>query len=373
MIDITHILQFVKGKKILLQLSGGKDSIACMILLKELGVELEAIHFIHAYNYPLPTEIAIKACKKFNVRLHIKDVTGDLSTLLMNNNFSGRPCRHCKSIMDYFTVKFAKASGCQIICIGDTGDDTMLINRLLEIESSSQVLSRYINKNVNLPADTFIVRPLLKIHGKEILEFVKSRFADFKRVHDTGDKYFEYSREGCPLQFKDMGAEYTEDMMKKLKLYNSLCSEFAMSRNIRASIHLPSEFIVTIPKGYEDECRKYLIDKGCKINSKQINQFDNFVTTVNVRANGITLSPNVIYESFIRYIERLGLKSRYVNDNQSIVRITGDNFDAVCFFSTQQIISISIISSFSLNHETLGNLCVEIFHTCNFSVSSTKI
>ena len=35
MIDITHILQFVKGKKILLQLSGGKDSIACMILLKE--------------------------------------------------------------------------------------------------------------------------------------------------------------------------------------------------------------------------------------------------------------------------------------------------------------------------------------------------
>ena len=51
MIDITHILQFVKGKKILLQLSGGKDSIACMILLKELGVELEAIHFIHAYNY----------------------------------------------------------------------------------------------------------------------------------------------------------------------------------------------------------------------------------------------------------------------------------------------------------------------------------
>lgn len=372
MIDITHILPHITGKKVLVQLSGGKDSLACLILLKEIGIKLEAIHFIHAYNYSLPTEMAKMACEKFGVRLYTIDVTADLSKLLLGG-FKGRPCRLCKSIMDRITVDIAEQNNHQIICIGDTCDDKTLINRLLDCEGEMRVLSRYINKAVVLPSEIAVIRPLLKYHGDEIAVFVKSKFPDFKRVHDTGDKYFDYSREGCPLQFKDMGAEYTEDMIRNLKHYNSLCSEFAISKNIRASIHLPSEFIVTIPKGYEDECRKYLIKNGCMLRNHRPLLSPRFATTAHVRTNGITLSADIMSEAFARLIERLGLKTTYLVENPSNIMIGGECFDADCFIVSSQIISITIISSFSINIKILGRICMEIFHTYDFSVSNSKI
>ena len=373
MIDISHVLPHITGKRVLLQLSGGKDSLACMILLKEQGVALEAIHFVHAYNYSLPTEMAKQVCEKIGVRLHIKDVSNELSSMVLNG-FEGRPCRHCKAIMDRITVEFASNTNTQIICIGDTGDDTMLINRLLTIEGEGVILSRYINNYVNLPKNISVIRPLLKYHGDDILSFVQSKYSNFKRVHDTGDKYFDYSREGCPLQFKDMGVEYTVDIMRYLKTYNSLCAEFAMAHNIRASIHLPSEFIVTIPKGYEDECRKYLIDKGCKLRNNQFKKTTNFVVATHVRTNGITLSSEAIrYEFFMRFIERLGFKILNVIKDAMNIHVTGESYEAECHVWKKNMISITIYSSFPINQKILENLCVEIFHTYDFHVSNIKI
>lgn len=373
MIDITHLLPHITKKKVLLQLSGGKDSLACMILLKEQGVALEAIHFVHSYNYSLPTEMAKQSCEKFGVRLHIMDVSNELSSMLLNG-FVGRPCRHCKAIMDRITVEFASDTNHQLICIGDTGEDTMLINRLLSTEGKGIILSRYINNSVNLPKNISVIRPLLNYQSDDIVKFVQSKYPNFKRVHDTGDKYFDYSREGCPLQFKDMGAEYTEDIMKKLKTYNTFCTEFAMSHNIRASIHLPSEFIVTIPKGYEDECRKYLIDKGCKLIKKQLNKTTNFVVTAHVRTNGITLSSEAIKnEIFMRFIERLGLKNFRVIEDVMNIHVTGDCFEAECHVWAKYMVSIAIFSSFPINQKKLENLCMEIFHTYDFHVSNIKI
>ena len=53
--------------------------------------------------------------------------------------------------------------------------------------------------------------------------------------------------------------------MERLKTGNTLCSEYATSRGIKASIHLPSEMIVTIPKGYEEDCREYVVGMGFKL------------------------------------------------------------------------------------------------------------
>lgn len=50
-----------KDTKVLLQLSGGKDSIACMIYLKEHSMEFEAIHFVHKYTSVRDNELYLKA------------------------------------------------------------------------------------------------------------------------------------------------------------------------------------------------------------------------------------------------------------------------------------------------------------------------
>ena len=54
----SQICDIQEDSRVLLQLSGGKDSIACMILLKENGVKFDAIHFVHDYSYSLPTSMA---------------------------------------------------------------------------------------------------------------------------------------------------------------------------------------------------------------------------------------------------------------------------------------------------------------------------
>ena len=131
-----------KDTKVLLQLSGGKDSIACMIYLKEHSMEFEAIHFVHKYGYSLPTAMAKKACEEFHVKLNIIDVTNEIGSLFLNG-YDGRPCRYCKGIMDKVTVNYAQANGFQLICVGDTKDDQTLINRLVKYEGMVNNISRY--------------------------------------------------------------------------------------------------------------------------------------------------------------------------------------------------------------------------------------
>jgi len=256
----------ITSSKVLIQLSGGKDSVACLVKLCEHKIKCEAIHFIHNFSYELPTNEAKRICRQLNVKLHIIDINEKIKDLFLND-FRLRPCRYCKGIMDRITVDFASKNGFDYICVGDTLDDTMLINRLHEMKEKNLFVAKYFNKAVELPEKLFILRPLIAMKSHDIYEYLAKNEIFVQRVGDTGDKYFEYSREGCPLQFKDFGVPYTNELMTKLKRYNLLCAEFAIQMGIRASIHLPSEFIVTIPKGYEGACREYLIAKGCSLSA----------------------------------------------------------------------------------------------------------
>ena len=356
-----------KDTKVLLQLSGGKDSIACMIYLKEHSMEFEAIHFVHKYGYSLPTAMAKKACEEFHVKLNIIDVTNEIGSLFLNG-YDGRPCRYCKGIMDKVTVNYAQANGFQLICVGDTKDDQTLINRLVKYEGMVNNISRYFNQSVPIPDDIAIFRPLLEYNSDETLDLVLHRLPWFKRVHDTGDKYFEYSREGCPLQFKDYGVVYTKELMEKLQYLNMLCGQFATQKGIRASIHLPSEFIVTIPKGYEDECWHYLQSHGANLKPIHLKKILRYSFFIDLNLNSAMCSANIIKIACERLIERLSITGDFVFSDRMGYLAT-DEVKVDIFWDTNDRLLVSITSlEMKYNKSQIENLCMEIFHTREFVV-----
>lgn len=366
---ISHIP--IPKEKILLQLSGGKDSVACLLYLLEQGAEVEAVHFYHKYGYYLPSEMAQKICEKFNVPLHKINITEDIEDLFLGG-FSERPCRFCKSIMDYKTVQLAVSRNFNYICVGDTKDDTMLINRIKDENTSIPFFSRYFNLKVELPEHISIYRPLLEWDGKKTLEFVQKQITFFKRVNDTGDKYFDYSREGCPLQFKDLGVPYTKQLMTELLKYNALCSEFATKKGIRASIHLPSQFIVTIPKGYEKECREFLQSHGCNLKDIPLKDEKN-IYCINIFSNTV-LDNSIIVKSLKRFLERCSLIPIECNISELHFLFIGKNFTLTSWYDPVGLwLNINLNMGSSTLSINLENLIIEIYHTDRFAINLQKI
>lgn len=250
------------GRKVLLQLSGGRDSCALLVLLSQTGVFFEAIHFVHRYASAIPRRMAASICRRYDVPLHEVEMTAELLDSLSAHPYD-RPCRHCKAIMDRLSAEYAAAHGFDCIAVGDKSDDTALLNRLENGRHS--VWSHYFNARVTLPDGIRIFRPLLSWDSGRVASFLAANDIAVERNGDTGDKYVEYSREGCPLQFKDYGAPFDVDLMEKLVRYNELCALFARDKGIRASVHLPSGNVVTIPCGHENDCREYLLAHGCEL------------------------------------------------------------------------------------------------------------
>lgn len=352
-------------EKILLQYSGGKDSTACLVLLKLSGAEVEAIHFVHEFSYELPTQEAKRICQELEVPLSIVNIDDELKEIFLNG-FRLRPCRYCKAVMDRITVDYAKEHDFKLICVGDTKDDTALVNRLSATSELTLKISKYFNRAVTLPEDIFIYRPLIDSTSSEVMDFLAENKIKIERIGDTGDKYFEYSREGCPLQFKDFGVTYSLELMHDLKKYNELCARFAKTKKIRASIHLPSEFIVTIPRGYEKTCRDFLIENGCKLSNK-IEVAD----TVDVYHFSLQIYREVADESVIkialaRFFERLGLKIVSQRFFDKSLEIDAGKFKMFAFIEPVNLKLYGHLTSLEeISADFIKNLFSEIFHTDN--------
>lgn len=362
----------MKSNKILLQLSGGKDSVACLINLIEQSFDVEAIHFVHEYSYDIPTSMSKMVCEKYNVQLHIININKEIESLFLND-FKNRPCRYCKSIMDRITIDFAKEHHFGSICVGDTADDTMLVNRIRKVDGGVYKESRYFNAHVDLPDDMIIYRPLIDKDSSYTLNLVYSKFPGFVRLNDTGDKYFEYSREGCPLQFKDLGASYTKELMEKLKTLNTLCSQFATAKGIKASIHLPSEYIVTIPTGYEDECREYIESNGYTFRAE--NGVHNIVYSVfiTIILRNIENHDELLQLAVPRMCERMNMNMEYKENDGISLRMLSNN-TSVYAVSDKRMNIINIVvnsTDIKIHSHAYEHICIEIFHTNKFIISKT--
>jgi len=257
--------------KVLIMLSGGKDSTCCLALLKDSGLEVAAITFIHKWGWENALLEARRAADKFGVSLHEVDFSDEFLKLVTNQN-TGRPCRGCKPIMYIKTMDFALENGFGWICVGDNKSDTIVQRIETHLESSNDPddIDMYINKyldciEVGVPVKDGlkILRPIIGIAAEEVEKTLDEKYHyRVKKNHSTGDKYFGYWREGCPIQYTDPGFYHTEKSLNKLKTMNMVAAEYAKKHKIRASAHYPSGVIVTIPEGHEENIRKILQERG---------------------------------------------------------------------------------------------------------------
>ena len=81
--------------KVLLMLSGGKDSIAAMTKMIEEGIDVHAIHFVHDWGERIPTEEAERTCDLLGVELIKYNFSKEFHDTVIGYT-NGRPCLLCK-------------------------------------------------------------------------------------------------------------------------------------------------------------------------------------------------------------------------------------------------------------------------------------
>lgn len=364
--------------KVLLMLSGGKDSIAAMIKMVEFGIDVDAIHFWHEWSECIPFEEAKRLCEEYSVKL-IKYNFSDAFKEAVNGYKNGRPCLLCKRRMYECLEAHLKDNDYGWLAIGDTASDETTIARMKKFDNpfgNTQLeCSDYFGSEMGckLPKGMHVLRPLIRLKSTMVEEYLDTKGLSIKRIQSTGDKYFEYHREGCPIQFADVGACIDEKLMQDLYIYNSRITEFARKKNIRASIHMPSTFIITIPKGYENEAANYLQENGLSTKHD---------------ANTDVIEPEIIYgyaelingdyfadesykKCFERFCERLGIESDFdvtfnIDENMFLCKAKAKDYVITMIFQrdiSNAQISILMKKPNICNIAKIENLIVEIFRT----------
>ena len=255
------------------------------------------------------------------------------------------------------------------IAIGDTASDETTIARMKKFDNpfgNTQLeCSDYFGSEMGckLPEGMHVLRPLIRLESSMVEEYLDTKGLFIKRIQSTGDKYFEYHREGCPIQFADVGACIDEKLMQDLYIYNSRITEFARKKNIRASIHMPSTFIITIPKGYENEAANYLQENG--------------LSTKNDANTDVLESYKKCFE---RFCERLGIESDFdgtfnIDGNMFLCKAKAKDYDITMIFQRDiSNVQISILEKKNniCNIAKIENLIVELFRTRKYVVQIIK-
>ena len=372
--------------KVIAMLSGGKDSIAAVILLKKSGIDVTAIHFVHRWGAEIPTEEAKRICNEYNIPLIIKDYTKEFCEAI-NGYTTGRPCLICKKQMYRLLLEYLSKDQYGWLCIGDNSNDRTTIVRINKYinegnSEDSLLCSGYFGSEmgVTLPKGMKVIRPLINMTANDVESFLENEKIVIKRINSTGDRYFEYHREGCPVQFADIGVELDENLYTDLKTYNDCIAEYARKEGILASIHMPSTFIITIPRGYEKQAADYLKKRGLyvndDINSSDIPVREEFIGYV-YDLNRNLLETCAYEKVFRRFLERLELFGENIIINcweDNVICIYKDK-DALLEMNFKFDISeVTIVYSFGRDscgrkdRLIFDNLILEMFRTRKYKV-----
>lgn len=178
------------GDKILLGLSGGKDSMALLDILgnRKLYVDpkfdIIAVHIkVKKYNYEIDRNAIDKICDKYNIEYLHKEIE-------FNNLKSDKtPCFICSWNRRKALFNIANELNCNKLALGHHKDDaieTMLLNMIYHGTFSSMP-----HKLNMFKEDLVLIRPLLDQENKTFIKYAKiMEFPDLKYncIHEVTGK-----------------------------------------------------------------------------------------------------------------------------------------------------------------------------------------
>lgn len=369
-------------------LSGGKDSITTLILLKEANLDVTAIHFSHRWSPDFCKEEAAKFCQKYQVPLIIRDFTNEF-LCGVSGYLNGRPCLLCKKEMYKIVLDEIIKGRFNFLAIGDNKNDRTSIARMnayiskLNFSETLECNSYFGSEmGIVLPAGVRVLRPLISVGSDEIESYLCERGIAIRRLNSTGDKYFEYHREGCFAQFIEAGYPISQELLLKSKIYNECITEYARKENILASIHIPSTFIVTIPRGFESSAAEYLRAHGLSVDDTANISWDNANRTLysTIRHSAFRcIHPQEYYISiFRRFSERLELPITNFTCDFGDARILLSAYSAVhrmLFLWTKDnecldiIIEVNQSQHLDFIKNIFESVVIELFKTRNYTFS----
>lgn len=163
------IVKKSNNPKVIAMLSGGKDSIAAVVLLKKSGIDVTAIHFVHNWGATIPTEEAKRICEEYQIPLIIKDYTQEFCNAV-NGYTAGRPCLLCKKQMYKVLLEYLDTGEFGWLCIGDNSNDRTTIARIKQFirdghPEDDLLCSAYFGSEIGvvLPKGMKVIRPLISV------------------------------------------------------------------------------------------------------------------------------------------------------------------------------------------------------------------
>jgi uncharacterized protein (TIGR00269 family) len=175
-----------KKSKILVAISGGKDSITTAYLLKKLGYNIEGIFIdLCVDDYSKKTLKSIKGfCKNIDIKLHVYDLKkekGRGMKYFWEKNKKLNHCAVCGVFKKWILNKEARRLKADYLATGHNLDDeteTVLLNTCkgsLSLGIKSGILTKNISDKKFIPR----LKPLFYFENKEIKKFAEENKLNF--------------------------------------------------------------------------------------------------------------------------------------------------------------------------------------------------
>lgn len=304
-----------KKDKVLVALSGGPDSTACLLnlkgLQKERDLEIHALYIDHGLREDTEKdkEFIENLCKKLNIHFHFEKIT-----LIKRKNIEEIAREKRKKIFEEYVKKY----GFNKIATGHTLDD------IIETLLFRTVRGGFGEKIIGiLPKDGFYVRPLILLTKEENKAFLSSVGINY-RIDITNysfDITRNYIRHRIIPLFHDIFPEWQKGF---IKTYISFVEEREFIKRHVEEIYTKNLFMETenfivlnyIPKISEYELKElvtYLFQKIRKDKPLSFYQKEEIKKIYEKKGGRVTLSKNVFFEvsaGFFSIFKETGLRKK---------------------------------------------------------------